>query len=107
MGALEESQSYSTNLRRWTTADAGGRNRTMSRSEPIIARRAVLAAAALLPLAGCAEEDRAPATSPSEPASAPSAASSSTATSNHHEQLAELERKFGAVLGVYARLAHT
>ncbi|MGP4014306.1 class A beta-lactamase [Saccharopolyspora sp. 5N708] len=62
----------------------------MTSSQPTTTRRTFLAAAALLPLAGCANGET--------PPSAPSAA----ATSDQHDRLAELERKFDARLGVYA-----
>ena len=65
-----------------------------------ISRRAFLGAAALLPLAGCAQ-DTAPAPAPS---SAPVGTSSATPTPSAvpHDHLIELERKFDARLGVYA-----
>jgi len=69
----------------------------MTSQQPAITRRALLGVAALLPLAGCAEGKRT-ATRPSagEPSS-PSATASA-----RHGQLAALERKFEARLGVYA-----
>ncbi|MGV9614517.1 class A beta-lactamase [Nocardia xishanensis] len=59
-------------------------------SRPLLTRRTLLCAAALLPLAGCATE-------PAPPAAAPA-----TPTEVHHERLVELERQFDARLGVYA-----
>ncbi|NKY31072.1 class A beta-lactamase [Nocardia gamkensis] len=61
-----------------------------------IGRRTLLAAAALLPLAGCAAEK-----GPS-PSAAPTAK-----TDERHDRLIELERKFDARLGVYARATGT
>ncbi|WP_051116641.1 class A beta-lactamase [Amycolatopsis nigrescens] len=49
---------------------------------------------ALLPLAGCAKGEA--------PASPPTAAPPAPVPNEHHDQLVELERKFGARLGVYA-----
>ncbi|WP_089952652.1 class A beta-lactamase [Lentzea xinjiangensis] len=60
------------------------------------ARRTVLKTFALLPLAGCAAEPAAPATTSTTPTTTTSAAPV------RHDALAELERKFGARLGVYA-----
>ncbi|MGK5519013.1 class A beta-lactamase [Micromonospora sp. URMC 107] len=70
-------------------------------------RRALLGAAAALPLAGCADGGAPPAptssalpaspTATARPASPPAAT-----TSGRHERLAELERTFDARLGVYA-----
>jgi beta-lactamase class A len=61
-----------------------------------IGRRTLLAAAALLPLAGCAAEK------------GPSSSAAPTAqTDERHDRLIELERKFDARLGVYARATGT
>lgn len=65
--------------------------------EPVVARRRFLAAAALLPLAGCA--DRPPAPVP-ETAPVPK-------TTPGADHLAELERRYGARLGVYALATST
>ncbi|WP_433520663.1 class A beta-lactamase [Nocardia pseudovaccinii] len=62
----------------------------MTLIRPTISRRTLFAAAALLPLAGCATDEGA-----SLPASI-------GPTENHHDHLTELERKFDARLGVYA-----
>lgn len=61
-----------------------------------IARRTLLAAAALLPVAGCAAE-KGPASSAAPAAQA----------DERHDRLIELERKFDARLGVYARATGT
>ncbi|MEE6260328.1 class A beta-lactamase [Plantactinospora sonchi] len=74
----------------------------MTSRQPVITRRALLGVAALLPLAGCAEDKRT-ATRPSAGASS----SPSIAASDHHGQLVELERKFDARLGVYALATDT
>jgi beta-lactamase class A len=61
-----------------------------------IGRRTLLAAAALLPLAGCAAEK------------GPSSSAAPTAQADErHDRLIELERKFDARLGVYARATGT
>jgi beta-lactamase class A len=77
----------------------------MTSRQPVITRRALLGVAALLPLAGCAEdkaedkeEDKRAATRPAAGASS----SPSMAADDHHGQLVELERKFDARQGVYA-----
>ncbi|WP_174190042.1 class A beta-lactamase [Nocardia barduliensis] len=57
-------------------------------SPPIVSRRDLLAAAMLLPLAGCAAE-----TTPAVPV---------VRTDDPHDRLIELEREFDARLGVYA-----
>ncbi|MEU4345055.1 class A beta-lactamase [Nocardia sp. NPDC023852] len=62
---------------------------------PIITRRALLGAAALLPLAACTN-GRIP-SAVVAPSSSPDAA-----TNARHDRLVELERKFDARLGVYA-----
>lgn len=85
----------------------------MTVTTPVITRRALLVAAGLLPLAGCAEQERAAAEPELQPSSpAPTAASTSTiaaapasgaaASGDRHDRLAALERKFEARLGVYA-----
>ncbi|AJE85928.1 beta-lactamase precursor [Streptomyces albus] len=81
----------------------------MTSSPPALGRRAFLGAAALLPLAplaGCSEES-APASPPSSPSPGPSSGSSDPSSGGsgeerQHKQLAALERKFGARLGLYA-----
>ena len=79
----------------------------MTRSRPEITRRAVIGAAALL-LAGCTQEGKKaadPARQPSSGPPAPAPGSSSATTSDpaeRHGPLVELERRFGARLGVYA-----
>jgi len=77
----------------------------MASSERAVTRRALLGAAALLPLAGCAR-GVAPTsrTSPAPSSTAPpSPAPSSTArTEQRHDRLLELEREFDARLGVHA-----
>ncbi|MFG3621448.1 class A beta-lactamase [Nocardia sp. NPDC047654] len=61
-----------------------------------IGRRTLLAVAALLPLAGCAAEK------------GPSSSAAPTAQADErHDRLIELERKFDARLGVYARATGT
>ncbi|MFE7743581.1 class A beta-lactamase [Nocardia sp. NPDC057455] len=61
-----------------------------------IGRRTLLAAAALLPLAGCAAERK------------PSSSAAPTAQADErHDRLIELERRFDARLGVYARATGT
>ncbi|MBB4678879.1 class A beta-lactamase [Crossiella cryophila] len=68
----------------------------MTSSPPVLSRRLFLGAAALLPLAGCAQ-------SPSPAAPPPSsAAAPSTTAAERHDRLVELEQKYGARLGVYA-----
>ncbi|MCC8246806.1 class A beta-lactamase [Saccharothrix luteola] len=62
-----------------------------------ISRRAFLGAAALLPLAGCAQEP----TPPPAPSSTP-AGTTPTPSSVPTDHLVELERRFDARLGVYA-----
>ncbi|WP_063050040.1 class A beta-lactamase [Nocardia arthritidis] len=61
-----------------------------------IGRRTLLAAAALLPLAGCAAEK-----------GPPSAAAPTAQADERHGRLIELERKYDARLGVYARATGT
>ncbi|WP_407936582.1 class A beta-lactamase [Lentzea tibetensis] len=61
-------------------------------------RRALLSAAALLPLAGCSN-NAAPSTSTSTSTSTPTSAA--PVTEHDDDRLAELERKFDARLGVY------
>ncbi|MEJ3750140.1 class A beta-lactamase [Actinomycetes bacterium KLBMP 9797] len=73
-----------------------------------ISRRALLGAAALVPIAGCAKD--APSATP--PSAVPSSASASSATSasaaasaraeDRHDRLSALERTYGARLGVFA-----
>ncbi|MEV0643886.1 class A beta-lactamase [Phytomonospora sp. NPDC050363] len=67
----------------------------MTSTQPILTRRALLGVAALAPLAACSGE-KAP------PAATSSASPSEAALEPAHERLAELEREFGARLGVYA-----
>ncbi|MGO1057279.1 class A beta-lactamase [Crossiella sp. CA198] len=66
----------------------------MTPSPPVLSRRLFLGAAALLPLAGCAQN-------PSPAAPPPSAAPATTAM-ERHDTLVALEQKYGARLGVYA-----
>ncbi|UAK32048.1 class A beta-lactamase [Nocardia asteroides] len=66
----------------------------MTLSPSTIGRRTLLAAAALLPLAACAREKT--------PSSAPT-----VQADERHDRLIELERKFDARLGVYARATGT
>ncbi|MGK8524811.1 class A beta-lactamase [Nocardia asteroides] len=56
-----------------------------------IGRRTLLTAAVILPLAGCASEKKPPSSAPAVQAD------------ERHDRLVELERKFDARLGVYAR----
>ncbi len=83
----------------------------MTRTWPTVTRRAVIGAATLL-LAGCAQEDKkattsarqstaGPSLSPSGAAPTPPSATVSGAK-ERHGRLVELERRFGARLGVYA-----
>ncbi|MEU4447529.1 class A beta-lactamase [Actinosynnema sp. NPDC050801] len=65
-----------------------------------ISRRAFLGAAALLPLAGCAQEPEAAPAPSSEPVVTTTPPASPPPAS--HDRLIELERKFDARLGVYA-----
>ncbi len=68
-----------------------------------ISRRAFLGAAALLPLAGCAQDTAPPRSS--APAATPDPAAPTGTTSSPpapHDHLIELEREFDARLGVYA-----
>lgn len=65
----------------------------MTAARPTLSRRALLGAAALLPLAACAKDP--------EPTSSPT--TTSTAPANQtHDRLIDLERQFDARLGVYA-----
>ncbi|MEV4683253.1 class A beta-lactamase [Streptomyces kurssanovii] len=72
----------------------------MTGSGPAVTRRALLGAAALLPLAGCAKSKPGPGSQPPTSPSSPSSASSPPA--DRHDELAELERTYDARLGVYA-----
>lgn len=72
----------------------------MTSSGPAVTRRALLGAAALLPLAGCAKSKPGPGSQPPTTPSSPSSASSPPA--DRHDELAELERTYDARLGVYA-----
>ncbi|MEU4620599.1 class A beta-lactamase [Actinoplanes sp. NPDC023801] len=78
----------------------------MTRTWPTVSRRAVLGAAAFL-LAGCTQEGEKattsarPSVSPPDAAPRPPSATVSGAT-ERHGRLVELERRFGARLGVYA-----
>lgn len=85
----------------------------MTPTQRTVSRRALLAAAGLLPLAGCAAENRtatgstattATATATASPSAAvpPSATATAAAAAARHDRLVELERRFGARLGVYA-----
>ncbi|MEU4779364.1 class A beta-lactamase [Micromonospora sp. NPDC023633] len=79
----------------------------MASTQPTITRRALLGAAAALPLAGCADGSTPPAPTSSALPASPTATArptspSAVATSGRHERLAELERAFDARLGVYA-----
>jgi beta-lactamase class A len=67
-----------------------------------ISRRALLSAAALLPLAGCTNEksQASPSTQESVPTPAPSV--SPSASTEQHPQLIDLEQQHGVRLGVYA-----
>ncbi|MFG3709244.1 class A beta-lactamase [Micromonospora sp. NPDC047670] len=69
-------------------------------SPPTLTRRALLGVAVALPLAGCAKDER-PAAAPSV-AAGPASSSPTAAADVRHERLLDLERKFGARLGVYA-----
>jgi beta-lactamase class A len=71
----------------------------MTSSQTTISRRALLGAATLLPLAGCSK-DTSPASSPSP--SRTSSSSSTSAVSDRHDRLIELEGTFDARLGVHA-----
>jgi beta-lactamase class A len=68
-----------------------------------MSRRALLAVAALLPLAGCGSDGptTAPRPSPAPPSPSPSP-SPSEAAPQRHDALIALEQRFGARLGVYA-----
>lgn len=72
---------------------------SFERSAP--SRRAVLAAAALWPLAGCGAGDVS-ASAPSTPSPSPTVPSRRSAGSPHDARFAALERTYGARLGVYA-----
>ncbi|GAA3923651.1 class A beta-lactamase [Actinoplanes auranticolor] len=69
----------------------------MTSRHPALTRRALLGAAALLPMAACTKETTPPA-NPLPSSFAPSA----SATKEHHARLVALEREFSARLGVYA-----
>ncbi|MGW6454931.1 class A beta-lactamase [Streptomyces sp. NPDC055078] len=78
----------------------------MTRPHPALTRRALLGAAALLPLAACTAEDGKPAAaSPDAPATP--GASATGAAPVRHDRLMALEKKFGARLGVYATSIRT
>ncbi|MEU1892645.1 class A beta-lactamase [Streptomyces pristinaespiralis] len=70
----------------------------MTSSGPAVTRRALLGAAALLPLAGCATNKP---VSPS-PTGTPSSSVASSPPADRHDRLVELERKYDARLGMYA-----
>ncbi|GGT46057.1 beta-lactamase [Streptomyces kurssanovii] len=70
----------------------------MTSSGPAVTRRALLGAAALLPLAGCAKSTPAPA---SPPTATPSSSAPSPSV-GQHDRLTELERTYDARLGLYA-----
>ncbi|MEF3114171.1 class A beta-lactamase [Streptomyces chrestomyceticus] len=71
------------------------RRRTVTDSRSPLSRRALLGAAAFVPLAGCTSGGAA--ASPTGPASP-----SVTSDGQRHRRLSELEREYGARLGVYA-----
>ncbi|QIB43442.1 class A beta-lactamase [Streptomyces aureoverticillatus] len=75
----------------------------MTSSGPAMTRRGLLGAAVLLPLTACGEDDPPARSAPrrSSPAATPSSPAGSGAE-RRHRQLAALERKFDARLGVYA-----
>ncbi|SCL44243.1 beta-lactamase class A [Micromonospora citrea] len=68
---------------------------------PAVSRRALLGLAAALPLAGCAK-DGTPAAAPSPTVSSAASSSPTTTPDGRDPRLTELERKYGARLGVYA-----
>jgi beta-lactamase class A len=74
----------------------------MTSSGPAVTRRALLGAAALLPLAACAKSTPAPADPSAAAASSAPSSPSPAPSAEHHERLAELERTYDARLGMYA-----
>lgn len=81
----------------------------MTSSQPTITRRALLGAAALLPLAACAQGDSpagsstsSTSTRPTTPTTSTTTSTTTTAANDRHDRLVELERTYGARLGVYA-----
>lgn len=80
----------------------------MAFPSPTMTRRTILAAAAVLPVAGCAE-DRPPRTqssaesaAPTAPTASPSAAAAPVTAEALRPELVKLEERFEAILGVYA-----